>query len=147
MQEISSQPTAAEWSAEPAHVVTRLGGTPRCATLALGGILAAIGAALMFRGLAVVVQPAKIESASELASALEIPVIGNLAALRKAAARLQRRVFTGGRVRLLVHGAEAVVGVAILACLLAILVEPSLARQVVADPFGTLSEVIGRLQG
>jgi hypothetical protein len=145
MQEISNQPTAAEWSAEPAYVVTRLGGTPRCATVVFGGILAAIGGALMFRGSAVVVQPVKIESASELASVLEIPVIGNLTAMRKAAARLQWRLFTAGRVRVLVHGAEAIVGLAMLACLLAIVVEPSLARQVAADPFGTLSEVIGRL--
>jgi hypothetical protein len=40
--------------------------------------------------------------------------------------------------------AEIVVAIAALACLLAIAFEPSLARQVLADPFGALSEVLGR---
>jgi len=144
MQELSGEPTAAEWAAEPAHIVTRLGGTPRCATLALGGLLAAIGGIVMFRGAAVVVMPPRIESPGELASALEIPVVGNVASLRRAAARIHRRVFTAGRVQALGHLAEAIVGIAVLACMLSIVMEPSLARQVFADPFGTLSEVIGR---
>ena len=147
MQELSSEPTAAEWAAEPAHVVTRLGGTPRCSTLALGGLFAMIGGIVMFRGAAAVVTPPRIESPSELASALEIPVVGNVASLRRAAARIQHRVFTAWRVRILSHLAEAIVGIAVLACMLSIAMEPSLARQVLADPFGTLSEVIGRFHG
>jgi len=143
MQELSSQPSA-EWSAEPAHVVTRLGGTPRCATLALGGLLAAIGGIVVFRGSAALVLPPKIETAAELASALEIPVVGSTAALRKAAARIKRPIFTAGRVRVVVHLAEAIVAAAVVACLLSIAVEPPLARQVLTDPFGTLSEVVGR---
>jgi len=143
MQELSSQP-AAEWSAEPAHVVTRLGGTPRCATLAFGGLLSAIGGIIMFRGSAALVLPPKIETAAELASALEIPVVGSTAALRKATARIKQRIFTAGRVRAVSHLAEAIVAAAVVACLLSIAVEPPLARQVLSDPFGTLSEVIGR---
>jgi hypothetical protein len=144
MQELSNQPTAADWSAEPAHVVTRLGGTPRCATLSLAGLLATAAGVVVFRGSAVAVVPGKIESAGELASALELPVIGNLAARGRSAGRMPWRVFTAGRVRLLVHGAEAIVALAVLACLLSICVEPTLARQVLADPFGTLSEMMGR---
>jgi hypothetical protein len=144
MQELSSQPTAAEWSAEPAHVVTRLGGTPRCATLVLATILAAAAGVVVFRGAAVAVVPARIESASELATVLELPVIGNVAALRRTAVRLQRRLFTAGRVQALVRGGELIVAAAVLACLLSVCVEPTLARQVLADPFGTLSEVLGR---
>jgi hypothetical protein len=47
-------------------------------------------------------------------------------------------------VRVIVHLAEVVVAVAVVACLAAIAVEPALAHQVLADPFGTLSEVIGQ---
>jgi hypothetical protein len=47
-------------------------------------------------------------------------------------------------VQVVLYAAEAVVVIAVAACLVAMLVEPSLARQVLADPFGTLSEVIGR---
>jgi hypothetical protein len=47
-------------------------------------------------------------------------------------------------VRLASHAAEAIVALAVVACLASIAMEPSLARQVLADPFGTLSEVLGR---
>jgi hypothetical protein len=147
MQVLTTQPTGAEWNAEPAHIVTRLGGTPRCATLALAAILAAIGGVVMFRGSAALVLPPRLESPAQLASALELPVIGNTAHLRGAAAPTSWRMLTPGRVRALAHVSEAIVALAVAACLLAILVDPSLARQVVADPFGTLSEVIGRFQG
>ena len=49
MQELSSQPTAAQWTARPAQAVTRLGGTPRSSMLALGGLLASVAGALAFR--------------------------------------------------------------------------------------------------
>ena len=143
MQELSNQPTAAEWSAEPAHVVTRLGGTPRFPTLVLAVILAATAGIVVFRGSAVAVVPQKIGSAGELASALELPVIGHVAGLRRSAAR-QWRLFTATRVQVLVRGAELIVAAAVLGCLLSICVEPTLARQVLADPFGALSEVLGR---
>ena len=146
MQELSSQPTAAEWSAEPARIVTRLGGTPRSATLALGGLLAGIVSVLMFRASGVAVAPARIESTAELATLLEIPVIGN-AALLRTAARVTRRFFTTARIRLVQHLAEIIIAVAALACLASIACEPSLVWQVLADPFGTLSEVVGRLHG
>ena len=42
------------------------------------------------------------------------------------------------------YGSEGVVAIAASACLVAMLVEPSLARQVASDPFGTLSEVLER---
>jgi hypothetical protein len=146
MQELASEPTAADWSAQPAQIVTRLGGTPRSVTLALGALLAGVAGIVMFRASAAAVLPPKIESARELAAVLEIPVIGNAARLRTTAARI-RRLFKPEYVRLAMHLAEGVIGLAAAACILSILVEPTLAAQVLADPFGTLSEVLGRLLG
>jgi hypothetical protein len=147
MQELSNEPTAADWSAEPAEVVTRLGGTPRSVTLALGGLLAGIFGVVMFRASAVAVMPPTIQSAGELAAALEIPVIGNAARLRTAAARIRQRLLKPAYVKLAGHLAEAVIALAAAACIVSIVVEPTLAGQVLADPFGTLSEVMGRFVG
>jgi hypothetical protein len=144
MQELSNEPTAADWSAEPAHIVTRLGGTPRLVTLALGGLLACVAGIVMFRASAVAVVPPRIHSASELAAALEIPVIGNASRLRTAADRIRQRLLKPAYVLLVGHLAEGVIALAAVACILSIAVEPTLAGQVVADPFGTLSEVMGR---
>src|SRR5205814_212340 len=146
-QELGSQPTAAEWSAEPARIITRLGGTPRSITLALGGLLASIATLVLFRASAATVAPIRIETADELADSLRLPVIGSAAHLRVAAARVRTRLFTPARVRLIVHLSEGVIAAAVAACLIAMAIEPSLARQVLADPFGTLSETIGRLTG
>jgi hypothetical protein len=147
MQEISSQPTAAQWSAAAAHVATRLGGTPRSSTLAAAGLFAAIAGVTMFRAAAVSVGTPRIATAGELAGALELPVVGNLSALRAAAGRMKRRLCTPGRVKAVLIAAEIVVAIAVAACLVAMAMEPALARQVLADPFGTLSEVIGRFTG
>jgi hypothetical protein len=144
MQELSSEPTAADWSAEPAVVVTRLGGTPRSVTLLLGSLLACTAAIVMFRASSAAVLPPKIQTARELAAVLEIPVIGSAASLRTAAARLRQRLFKPVYVRLAGHLAEGVLALAAVACLISITVEPTLASQVLADPFGTLSEVMGR---
>jgi len=144
MQELSSEPTAADWSAEPAVVVTRLGGTPRSVTLLLGSLLACTAAIVMFRASSAAVLPPKIQTARELAAVLEIPVIGSAASLRTAAARLRQRLFKPVYVRLAGHLAEGVLALAAAACLISITVEPTLASQVLADPFGTLSEVMGR---
>jgi hypothetical protein len=144
MQELSSQPTAAHWSAGSAEVITRLGGTPRSSTLALGALLASVAGVIMFRAAGPAFRPKKIETTAELASALEIPILGNTSQLRTAAFQLRGRLLTPARVRAILFGAEGVVVVAVAACLVAIAVEPALARQVLADPFGTLSEVLGR---
>ena len=147
MHELSSEPTAADWSAEPAQIITRLGGTPRSVTLALGGLLAGIAAIVMFRASSVAVVPPRIHSARELAAALEIPIVGNATGLRNAAARLRRRLFQPLYVQIAGHLSEAIIAAAAIACVLSILVEPTLAGQVLADPFGTLSEVMGRFVG
>jgi hypothetical protein len=145
MQELSNQSAASQWSAAPAAVVTRLGGTPRLSTLALASLLAGVASSAIFRAAACQPASPKIESTRELASALELPVVGNLSSLRAAAGRIRRRLLTPGRLKIVMHASEVIVGLAVAACLVSIVLEPALSRQVLADPFGTLSEVIGRM--
>jgi hypothetical protein len=144
MQELSSRTSALAWTAGRAVIITRLGGTPRSSTLAFATLLAGMAGVFAFRSASGEPCTPKIASTRELASALELPVVGNLSKLRTVAEKLRRRLLTPTRVRLLSHVAEAVVALAVLACLASIAMEPTLARQVLADPFGTLSEVLGR---
>jgi hypothetical protein len=145
MQELTNQPAAAQWSAAPAHLVTRIGGTPRTHTLFLALLLAGVAGVFIFRAAADDGCVAKIDSAGLLASTLELPVVGNLLAMRTAARQIRRRWLNAARLSWVLYGSEIVIGVAVMACLGSIAVEPSLARQVLADPFGTLSEVLGRI--
>jgi hypothetical protein len=144
MQELSNQGTASQWSAAPAHVVTRMGGTPRTHTILFAALLATALGSVIFRAAEGDGCVVKIDTTGVLASSLELPVIGNLLALRDAARQMRQRILTPRRLHYLVVASEVVVGLAVLACLGAIFCEPALARQVVADPFGTLSEVVGR---
>jgi hypothetical protein len=144
MQELSNRTGALSWTAGRAVIITRLGGTPRSSTLALASLLAGVAGVVVFRSASGEPCTPKIGSTGELASALELPVVGNLLKLRAAAGKLRRRLFTPERARLASHVAEAIVAVAVVACLASIAMEPTLARQVLADPFGTLSEVLGR---
>ena len=143
MQELSAQATAAQWSAGHAAVVTRLGGTPRSSVLALGALLATVATVLTFRAAGCSANEAKIETTSQLASAMKLPLIGNVSMLRPGR-RPSWRLLTPQRVQAVVWGCEALVAIAVLACLVSIAAEPALAHQVLADPFGTLSEVMGR---
>lgn len=147
MQELSSQPTAAQWSAAPARVVTRLGGTPRSLTLALAAVLACVGGFAMFRVTAVESVGPKIESAAELGGAITLPVVADLQPLRADGQKKVSRgwqLVTPARLRMVTTVAEAFVAVAAGACLVSVVIDPSLGREVLADPFGTLSEVLGR---
>src|SRR5262245_24429493 len=149
MQELSSGPTAAQWSAGPARVITRLGGTPRSLTLALAGMLACVEGIAMFRVTAVESTKPRIESVAELASAIALPVIGDLEKCREVGAcktnvKTRRRFLTPARLRIVTTLAEGFVAVAASACLISVAIDPSLAREVLADPFGTLAEVMGR---
>jgi hypothetical protein len=145
MQELTNQPAAAQWSAAPAHLVTRIGGTPRTHTLLLAFLLANVAGVTIFRAGADDGCVAKIDSAGLLASTLELPVVGNLLALRTAARQMRRKWLNAAKLHWILYGSEIVIGLAVVACLGSIACEPSLARQVLADPFGTLSEVLGRV--
>jgi hypothetical protein len=144
MQELGNQGSASQWSAAPAHVVTRMGGTPRRHTILFAALLATALGIVIFRAAEGDGCVAKIDTTGVLASSLELPVIGNLLALRDAARRMRQRFLTPRRLHYIVLASEIVVGFAVLACLGAIFCDPALVRQVLADPFGTLSEVAGR---
>ncbi len=81
----------------------------------------------------------------ELASAVVLPVLGDLTGNRESGARNRgRKWITPARLRIVTTVAEGFVVVAAGACLISVAIDPSLAREVLADPFGTLSEVMGR---
>jgi hypothetical protein len=145
MQELGGGPTAADWTVEPAHVVTRLGGTPRFVTLAFAGLLATLTTAFTFRASSVLVAAPRIKTTAELATLLELPVVGNATAARTSTVPIENDGRSTLYLRLITHAGELVLVLAVLACLLSIALEPSLAAQVIADPLGTLSEVIGRI--
>jgi hypothetical protein len=145
MHQLTGQGTASQWSKAAVTTIARLGGTPRFSTLVLAGLLACMGGTVVFRAAAVELSLPAIQSPAELASALELPVVGNLTHLRATAVRrMPWRLLAPGRVRILVQLADIVIAIAVGACLLSVAVEPGLVRQVIADPFGTLSEVMGR---
>jgi len=127
-----------------------LGGTPRSLTLALAGFLACIGGIAMFRVTAVELVKPRIESASELASAVGLPVVSDLKGIRKSglgtkkATERGRKWITPRTLQIVTTIAEGFVAVAASACLISVAMDPSLAREVLADPFGTLAEVMGR---
>jgi hypothetical protein len=154
MQELSGEPTAAQWSAGPAHIVTRLGGTPRALTLTLAGALACAAGIAMFRLTAVELLAARVTSVGDLNKLLGLPVVGTVTAnvLSECPGRPTRparvwQIFSPRRLQLLTYGAEGFVAIAAGACLVSVMIDPSLAREVLADPFGTLSEVLGRCTG
>jgi hypothetical protein len=144
MQEISSEPTAAQWSASPAHIVTRLGGTPRALTLALASLLACIAAIAMFQLTAMELVGIKIGSTEQLAKALGVPVLASRPATAYKTSTQGWRLVTPQRLQAATYLAEGFVAIAAGACLISVMIDPSLAREVLADPFGTLSEVVGR---
>jgi hypothetical protein len=144
MQELASQPTAAQWSAIPARTITRLGGTPRSSTVLLGLVLGCLAGTVLFRAAGAASHPQCIQTTAQLAGALELPVVGEIRSLRSAAWRFPIQWLAARSVTLSLFASEAAVAVAAGACVVAMLIEPSLARQVVADPFGTLSEVLER---
>jgi hypothetical protein len=143
MHELANRASGVQWTKLP-PVVSRLGGTPRCSTLTLAFALALVGGTVIFRAAGRQGCAAAMQTTAELASAVELPVVGNLAGLAGKRRRRPWQLLSGQRISAVVQGGEAVLVVAVAACLLSIAVEPSLAAQVMADPFGALSEVLGR---
>ena len=143
-QHLASEITTVHWSKSRTISIARLGGTPRFSTLALAGIFATIVGIGTFRASRNDLGESTLRSATELASSLELPVVANLAYLRGFKVTMVRRLFSPRRLQVAVRLADAVVALAVVACLVSIAIEPTLARQVLADPFGALSEVLGR---
>lgn len=143
MHELSSRASGMQW-AKAAPTISRLGGTPRCSTLTLAGILACVAGVWVFRAAGAGGYSGSLRTTAELASAVELPIVGNLSGLTGKAPQRMPWLLTPGRLKWLVQAGEGVLVVAVGACLLSIAIEPALAREVLADPFGALSEVLGR---
>jgi hypothetical protein len=141
----ASSPTAA-WSAEPARIVARLGGTPRMLPVILALLAASVASFIMFRATRVLTLPRVLQSASELAAALPIPLVGRnpIGGVQIAG---QRAIVTPARVRLVTKVAECVLLTILAVCVGAIFLDPTLALQFGDDPLGVMSEIFGRLLG
>jgi len=122
----SNSPAA--WSAEPARIVTRLGGTPRMLPVMLAMIAAAIAGTVMFRATRILALPRVLQTASDLAA-------------------VPRLFVTPARVRLVTKAAEAVLLTILAVCVGAIFLDPTLAGEFVHDPLGVVSEIFGRVLG
>jgi hypothetical protein len=143
MHELSSRASGVQW-AKSSPTVSRLGGTPRCSTLLLASFLACMSGVWVFRAAAADGCSAKLHTAADLASAVELPIVANLAGIASKHKQRLPWLLTPARLKWLVQAGEGVLCVAVGACLLSIAIDPTLAPQVLADPFGTLSEVLGR---
>jgi hypothetical protein len=141
MQELSAEPGAADWSARPAIIVALVGGKPRTVTVAFGALVALCGAMVMIVGSARAANPAVIQTKQELAALLEVPVIGDLSAPKRAA--IWHRLIRTTHVRLATHAAELVVATAVVACIVTTAMEPTLAGHAVIDPLGTMVDMLG----
>lgn len=138
---------AAGWSAEPARLVARLGGTPRMLPLVLSGLAAVVAGISMFRVTRVLVEPALLATTTDLARALPIPFVGQAPSpIKPGRSKLQRWI-TPARVQLLTRMAEMWLAAIVVTCLAAACLDPSLGSQFAADPLGVLSEIVGRLTG
>jgi hypothetical protein len=136
-------PTAA-WSAEPARVVARLGGTPRMLPLTLALIAGLVAGIIMFRATGVIRLPHILVTPGDLAAALPLPVVGQGLASRSPAERRRRPIVTPGRVSLAARVAEFALILLAAVCIIAMVLDPSLAGQFPADPLGVVSEIAGR---
>jgi hypothetical protein len=139
-------PTAA-WNTEPARIVARLGGTPRMLPVILAILAASVAGVIMFRATQVLVLPRVLQSASDLAAALPIPLVGRNPAGGGPVAAGERRIVTPARVRLVTKAAEAVLLTILAVCVGAIFLDPTLALQFADDPLGVMTEIFGRLLG
>jgi hypothetical protein len=143
MHELSTRASGVQWTKSP-PLISRLGGTPRCSTLMLAAVMACVTGVWVFRAAAADGCSSTIRTPADLASAIELPVAGNLSAVLGHPAKRGPRLLTPARLKRVVNAGEAVLAIAVGACLLSIAIEPTLAPQVLADPFGALSEVLGR---
>ena len=142
---LATQPTAADWSADSARIVARLGGTPRLIPLSLAMLVSLVAGAIMFRSSPTLVASPKIATASDLAAAFELPVVGQTPLLGFTRGRSHRPMLGPRLVSWTVRAAEAFLVAIALLCVISTLADPGLAGQFGADPLGTLSEIVGRV--
>jgi hypothetical protein len=142
----ASSPTAA-WSAEPARIVARLGGTPRMLPVILALLSASVAGVIMFRATHVLVLPRVLQSARDLAAALPIPLVGRNPTGGGRSVAGPRTIVTPARVRFVTKASECVLLTILAVCVGAIFLDPTLALQFTDDPLGVMSEIFGRLLG
>ena len=145
LQSLATQPTAADWAADSARIVARLGGTPRLFPMSLAMLVSLVAGIVMFRASATLVASPKIATASDLAAALELPVIGQAPSLGFSHSRSPRPLLSPRFAGWAVRAAEMFLVTIALLCVMSTLADPGLATQFGTDPLGTLSEVVGRV--
>ena len=130
------------WSVESARVLARVGGTPRTLTLVAGTLITLLAAAVMYLASGALVPRLLIQTTDELAEVLSVPLVATMqvACSRKPA----RSRLSPWAVQATVHAAEIVLAAMILALAFTMFSDRWLAGQIIADPFGVLSEVAGR---
>jgi len=144
---LSLESPAAGWSVEPARLVTRLGGTPRMLPLLLAIGLGVIATGWMFRATTVLTGPQMLSTTTDVSRALPIPLIGQSPALIRPRKATPGRWITPARVWLVTRAAEIWLIALVALCAAVMCFDHSLAGQFAADPFGVLSEIIGRATG
>jgi len=141
-----NSPTTA-WSSEPARLVARLGGTPRMLPLLLAILAGMAATIMMFRATRVLGLPQMLNTTSDLAAALPIPLVGQSLAGGNSVRPGTRLLVTPARVRLVTKAAETVLLTILGVCLVVICLDQTLVGQFASDPFGVLSEIVGRVLG
>jgi hypothetical protein len=146
--EVQSQRTltAVPWSVESAQVLARVGGTPRILTLLAAGLITMLAGGLMYWAAKSLVPRLAIRTTAELTALLELPLIGQtpVPITRRKTTRLQLAPLA---TRAVLRTAELYLVLMVGALVFTMLADRTLAPQVLADPFGVLSEVAGRLLG
>jgi len=145
--EVESLASAAgfPWSVESARVLARVGGTPRTLTLAAGTLITLLAATVMYFASGALVPRLLIQTTDELAEVLSVPLVAKMhvAGGRKPA----RGRLSPWAVQATVHAAEILLAAMILALAFTMFSDRWMAGQIIADPFGVLSEVAGRVLG
>jgi hypothetical protein len=115
-------------------------------TLLAAGLLTLLAAALMYRAAATLAPPLAIRTTDELAAWLELPLVGQTPATvtRRRSSRFRLAPLA---TRAVLRMAESLLVVMVAALVFSLVADRTLAPQVLADPFGVLSEVAGRLLG
>ena len=130
-----------------ARIVARLGGTPRMLPVMLAIVASVVAGVIMFRATRVLALPRVLQTASDLAASLPIPLVGRNPSITLAGPAAPRLIVTPARVRLVTKAAEAILLIILAVCVCAIFLDPTLAGEFADDPFGVVSEIFGRVLG
>jgi hypothetical protein len=133
------------WSVESSRVLARVGGTPRTLTLVGAGLITFVAATFMVFASAALIPRLVIQTTDELAGILSLPLAGTMPVAGRR--QIYRSSLAPRVVQIAVHAAEILLAAMFLALAFTMLSDRWLAGQILADPFGVLSEVAGRVLG